>query len=240
VSPYDAVLFDNDGVLVEPPTPETQAGAVEAAFESVGVANPDPEHVETLRHGVTVDALRAVAAAHDLDPATLWAARERFDEDSQVEAFHAGERTTYDDIHAVADIPTARGIVSNNHHSTVSFVLDFFDLGGWFETHYGRPMTVESLDRKKPNTHYIERALADLDASMALYVGDSASDVVAAERAGLDSVFVRRPHCPAVPDGVTPTHVVDGLDAVAALASEEDERRSEEGRGSLDDESDAA
>jgi phosphoglycolate phosphatase len=225
VSPYDAVLFDNDGVLVEPPASETQAAAVETAFESVGVVDPDPDHVETLRHGVTVDSLRAVAAAHDLDPATLWAARERFDEDSQIEAFHAGERTTYDDIHAVADIPATRGVVSNNHHSTVSFVLDFFDLGGWFETHYGRPMTVESLDRKKPNTHYLDRALADLDASTALYVGDSASDMVAAERAGLDSVFVRRPHCPAVPDEVTPTHVVDGLEAVPALASGDDGER---------------
>ena len=55
-------------------------------------------------------------------------------------------------------------------------------------------MTVESLERKKPNTHYVERALSDLDADAALYVGDSESDVVAADRAGLDSAFVRRPH----------------------------------------------
>jgi len=57
--------------------------------------------------------------------------------------------------------------------------------------------------------------------------------VVAAEQAGLDSVFVRRPHCPAVPDGVTPTHVVDGLDSVAALASGN-------GKENLDSEPDAA
>jgi phosphoglycolate phosphatase len=219
VSPYDAVLFDNDGVLVEPPAPATQAAAIEAAFESVGVDDVDPTHVDALRHGVTVDALHDIAGAYDLDPATLWAAREQFDEDSQVEAFHAGDRTTYDDIDAVGQIAGPRGVVSNNHHSTVAFVLDHFDLGGWFDTHYGRPMTVGSLELKKPDTHYLDRALADLDAASALYVGDSASDVVAAARAGMDSVFVRREHRPTVPDGVAPTHVVDGLDEVAAIAN---------------------
>ncbi|MFB6207692.1 MAG: HAD family hydrolase [Haloglomus sp.] len=224
MSTYDAVLFDNDGVLVEPPTSETQTAAIEAAFGSVGVTTVDPDHVEVLRHGVTVDRLYDIAAAYDLDPTSLWAARERFDEDSQVEAFHAGERATYGDIDAVDAVEAPRGVVSNNHHSTVGFVLDFFGLDGWFDTHYGRPMTVESLDLKKPNAHYLERALADLDASTALYVGDSASDVVAADRAGLDSVFVRRDHCPTVPASVEPTHVVDGLDEVAAIANRDRDR----------------
>ncbi|WP_276260797.1 HAD family hydrolase [Haloglomus litoreum] len=247
MSPYDAVLFDNDGVLVEPPAPTTQAAAIEAAFESVGVPDVDPAHVDALRHGVTVERLRDIAAAYDLDPAALWAARERFDEDSQVDAFRAGDRTTYDDVDAVGRVDGPRGVVSNNHHSTVAFVLDHFDLGGWFDTHYGRPMTVESLDLKKPNTHYLDRALADLDAASALYVGDSASDVVAAERAGLDSAFVRREHCPAVPEGVAPTHVVDGLDEVAAIANDGDAGGAEGGSGDRKrdrtgsgDESDAA
>jgi phosphoglycolate phosphatase len=229
VSPYDAVLFDNDGVLVEPPAPETQGEAIRAAFEHVGVADPAPEHVDALRHGVTADRLDRVSSVYDLDPATLWAAREEFDERSQFDAFRDGERTTYADVDALAAVPGPRGVVSNNHHSTVTFVLDFFDLGSRFDTHHGRPMTVESLARKKPNSHYLDRALTDLTAEMALYVGDSASDVVAAERAGMDSVFVRREHCPAVPDDVTPTHVVDGLDELPTIVEHggSDERNDE-------------
>ena len=42
VSPYDAVLFDNDGVLVEPPAPETQRAAIREAFLAVGVDDPRP------------------------------------------------------------------------------------------------------------------------------------------------------------------------------------------------------
>lgn len=217
VSPYDAVLFDNDGVLVEPPAPETQGAAIRVAFEHVGVADPAPEHVDALRHGVTADRLDRVSSAYDLEPAVLWAAREEFDERSQLDAFRAGKRTTYTDIDALAEVPGPRGVVSNNHHSTVAFVLDFFDLDSWFDTHHGRPMTVESLTRKKPNPQYLERALAALGADSALYVGDSATDVVAAERAGLDSVFVRRAHCPSVPAHVAPRHAIDGLDELPAI-----------------------
>lgn len=230
-STYDAVLFDNDGVLVEPPASETQSAAIEAAFASVGVSNVAPDHVEALRRGVTPDLLDDIAGAYDLDAPALWAARERYDEDSQLEAFRAGDRTTYDDVDAVGALDAPRGVVSNNHHSTVGFVLDFFDLDCWFDTHYGRPMTVESLDLKKPNGHYLDRALADLGVrdgggantgtGAALYVGDSASDVTAAERTGLDSVFVRREHRPAVPESVTPTYVVDGLDELVDIANGE-------------------
>jgi phosphoglycolate phosphatase len=214
VTEYDAVLFDSDGVLVEPPARETQMSALQAAFRDLGVENPDEVHLDGLAGGVTPDRLRSIALAYDLDPERLWDARERFDERSQFEAFRAGDRTTYDDVAAIRQLSTPRGVVSNNHHSTIEFKLDFFDLGPLFDTYYGREMTVESLDRKKPNTHYVDRALSDLDAESALYVGDSESDVVAAHRAGLDSVFLRREHCRDVELGVEPTYEAETLECV--------------------------
>jgi phosphoglycolate phosphatase-like HAD superfamily hydrolase len=126
-------------------------------------------------------------------------------------------RDRYDDTDAITDLPRLRGVVSNNHHSTVRFVLEFFDLRGLFDTHHGRPMTVESLRRKKPNTHYLDRALDALGADSALYVGDSASDVVAAERAGLDSVFVRRSHRRDTDLPVAATYEVTDLHEVPEL-----------------------
>jgi len=41
-------------------------------------------------------------------------------------------------------------------------VLDHFDVGHHFGAAYGREATIESLDRRKPNSHYIDRALSDL------------------------------------------------------------------------------
>lgn len=217
---YDALLFDSDGILVEPPAHETKAEAVRAAFAEVGVAQPDPDHVGHIVTGAQRDRLREICATYDVGVEAFWDARERLDEESQFAQFEAGARTTYDDVSVVADLPQPRGVVSNNHHSTIAFVLDFFDLQGLFDTYYGREMTVESLGLKKPNTHYLDRALADLGADDALYVGDSASDVRAAHRGGMDSVFVRRPHCRDAALPVAPTYDVASLEAVAEIVGE--------------------
>lgn len=214
---YDAVLFDSDGVLVEPPAPARQRDATKAAFRAVGIGDPEPTHVRDIVGGTTVDGLRDICAAYDLDPETFWEVRQRHDEQSQIEAFRANARNRYDDVEAIAELPPNRGIVSNNHHSTIAFKLAFFDLHPLFDTFYGRQMTVEGLERKKPNTHYIERALTDLSAETALYVGDRESDVRAAHRAGLDSAFLRRPHSRDVELSVTPTFEIDSLSDVAPL-----------------------
>ena len=222
MSDYDAVLFDNDGVLVNPPAPETQAEAARAAFRAVGVEDADDQHVTDVVTGVTTDRLREICAAYDLDVAGFWDARERHDERSQFDDFRAGVRECYQDVAALDDLSAPCGVVSNNHHSTIEFVLDFFDLRAHFDTYYGREKTVDSLRLKKPNTHYLDRALADLDCpgESALYVGDSESDVVAADRAGVDSAFVRRPEWRDVELTVTPTYQVETLHEVAALVAD--------------------
>ncbi|WP_458207370.1 HAD family hydrolase [Haladaptatus sp. NG-SE-30] len=214
---YDTVLFDNDGVLVDPPAYETQVEATRAAFREVGVDAPGQRHVDAVVNGVTVDGLHEICTVYDLDAEVFWESRERHDENSQLERFRAGTRDCYDDVAAVTNLSQTCGVVSNNHHSTIEFVLDFFDLRPSFDTYYGREKTIESLQLKKPNTHYLDRALADLTAESALYVGDSESDVVAAHRAGLDSVFVRRPHCSDVTLSVDPTYEVDDLHGVATI-----------------------
>ncbi|MCT9094904.1 HAD-IA family hydrolase [Haloarchaeobius sp. HME9146] len=191
---YDTVLFDNDGVLVDPPAAETQAAAIRDAFAAVGVDSPEQAHVEYLCGGVFPDGLRDIATEYDLDPAELWTAREEYDERSQFAKFRDGTRDTYDDVTAITDLDQPMGVVSSNHHSTIEFILDHFGLHDVFDTYYGREMTIDSLTRKKPNTHYLDRAMADIGGDSALYVGDSDTDVLAAHRAGMDSVFVRREH----------------------------------------------
>ncbi|ELZ78482.1 HAD-superfamily hydrolase [Haloferax larsenii JCM 13917] len=218
VTRYDAVLFDSDGILVEPPAPETQREATREAFRAVGVEDIRPEHLDAVVGGKSADALFEVCSVYDLDVSEFWDAFEHHDEQSQFDAFEAGARERYDDVSAIADLSVARGIVSNNHHSTIEYKLDFFDLRSLFDTYYGREKTLESLTLKKPNTHYIDRAMADLGAESALYVGDSNSDVVAAERAGLDSVFVRRAHTRDIDLSVAPTYEVESLHDVVPLA----------------------
>lgn len=218
---YDTVLFDSDGILVEPPAHETQLEATRAAFQAVGIEDTDQQHLVDIVNGVTIDRLHEICAVYDLDPDAFWKARENHDERSQLDKFRDGSRDCYTDVTAISHLSqncdVVCGVVSNNHHSTIEFVLEHFDLQQSFDTYYGREKTIDSLDLKKPNPHYLERALADLDAESALYVGDSESDVVAANRAGVDSVFVRRSHCRDVELTAAPTYDVTDLHGVTAI-----------------------
>jgi len=211
MSKYDTILFDCDGILIDPPAYETQVEATRAAFEEVGVTEIDRRHLDDIVNGTTVERLHEICTAYDLNTETFWEARERHDERSQFGDFRMDSRSRYDDVPTISNLSQTCGVVSNNHHSTIEFVLDFFDLQPMFATYYGREKTVESLDLKKPNTHYLDQALTELGAESALYVGDSESDVVAAHRAGLDSAFVRRPHCRDVTFSITPTYEINNL-----------------------------
>ncbi|WP_135828414.1 HAD family hydrolase [Halorussus halobius] len=214
---YDAVLFDNDGVLVEPPARATLESAAESAFRAVGVDDPDPDHVEAVAYGVTPDLLADVCGAYGVDQSAFWAARDRHASRAQREEFRDGDRDRYDDVAALADLDRDLGVVSSNQHETIEFVVESFAFADRFDTYYGRERSVESVRRKKPNTHYLDRALADLGADAALFVGDSESDVEAARRAGLDSAFVRRDHCEGVELSVDPTYEVADLWEVAEI-----------------------
>ena len=215
---YDAIIFDNDGVLVEPPSDDALLAAAESAFRAVGVENPDEAHVRDVVRGVTPDVLERVCTAYDVNSDEFWEARDRHASEAQVAEFREGSRGPYDDVAAVEDLAHDFGIVSSNQHATVEFVLEFCGFADLFATYYGRGMGVEDLHRKKPDPYFLERVLDDLGAESALFVGDNESDVEAARNAGLDSVFLRREHCEGVELSVEPTYEVRDLHGVAEIA----------------------
>ncbi|MFC6975618.1 HAD family hydrolase [Halomicroarcula sp. GCM10025709] len=215
---YESVIFDNDGVLLTLTSMDTHQAGTRRAFERVGVVDPEPDHLEAMRIGVTPDRLDAVCRHYDLDPDRFWTARDGAISEAQRAAIRAGEKRPYGDIRALDRLDGPLGVVSSNQQATVDFAFDHFDLDRHFETVRARPPTVESIHRKKPRPYYIEQALADLGVTDALYVGDSESDIEAARRAGIDSAFVRRPHTVDTDLSVTPTYDVDGLETVVDLA----------------------
>jgi len=89
--------------------------------------------------------------------------------------------------------------------------------------------------RKKPSPYYIERALEDLGAETAISSATTRSDVLAADNAGIDSAFVRRPHRRSTELSCQPTYEIDDLhDLVEHLRTDAGRHRrekSEPGRG---------
>ncbi len=222
---YDAIVFDNDGVLIEPTDRERLYDTVRRSFDHFDVVAEEP----LVRRAVEEDDLPfdEVAEAHGLDPAEWWARREAAAVEVQREEIRSGTKALYDDVEALSELDHALAIVSNNQHETVEFIVEHHELHDHFETYCGRDPTVEGAERKKPDPHYVEQTLAELGATDALYVGDSEKDVVAAERAGIDCAFLRREHRLDLTLSVEPTYEFADLrglvDAVVSTTPTGDE-----------------
>ncbi|MFC7231068.1 HAD family hydrolase [Saliphagus sp. GCM10025308] len=217
---YDAVVFDNDGVLTTPTSYEALTRAMTIAFKRHGIDDPAQDDLETLI-SPTIDELEAVTDRYDLEPESLWAARERAAIEVQHEELLNGNKTLYDDVSTLETLDAPMAIVSNNQHETIENIVDHFELKA-FDPYYGREPTVDGIRRKKPTPYYLERAIDDLACANPLYVGDSWVDVAVAEALEIDSAFIRRSHREDYAftefgyDG-EPTHEITSLKALSGL-----------------------
>ena len=120
-----------------------------------------------------------------------------------------------DAIESIAEVaPVA--LVSNNYHPTETFVAGHFELDS-FSFVRGRDLGVKGFSRRKPKPHYLLEALEALSVSSGYYVGDRETDVIAARRAGLEPVFIRRPHNEDVVLGADPAYEIESLDTLVDL-----------------------
>jgi HAD superfamily hydrolase (TIGR01549 family) len=226
--PYDTVLFDNDGVLIQNTDGEVMRKGVRNAFRAAGIDRPEPDHVSSMTNfsAVTVSEVCRICHGYGLDPEGFWSTREREVHTVQREEMRAARKTLFEDFDALGTLDslgTALGIVSNNQHDTVGFMIDHFDLDGRFGTFYGVEPTFDGIRRKKPDPYYLYRAIGDLGAKEVLYVGDKETDVHAAQSAGADAVYLRRSGDDpgAETFGRPPEFEIDSLDELVSIVSGE-------------------
>jgi len=214
---YDAVVLDKDGVLVGRTSFDTLREAAWDAFVSAGVEDPDLAHVDDVAVGVDPATLSAICERYGLDPTEFWRIRDEVAAAAQITAARRGQKTPYEDVDALRYLDASLGVVSSNQQETVDTVLDHFGLSGRFEVAYGREPSIASLSRKKPSPYYLERALDTLDAETAIFVGDNESDIRAADNAGIDSAFIRRPHRRSTELTCHPTYEIDDLHDLVSI-----------------------
>ncbi|WP_336361368.1 HAD family hydrolase [Haladaptatus sp. ZSTT2] len=214
---YDAVIFDNDGVLVEPPTRATVRRVAEATFHSFDLRRPTPDDLRQLG-AHNVETIRQLATQYDIQPIRFCQKLTDYIESEQQREFRQGIRSLYDDVTALFELDRPFGLVSDNPPKVLSYILRFFGLEEYFSTVYGCPFTPEGLSRRKPNPYYLNAALADLGTQNAVYIGDRACDIAAAENAGIDSVLLAREDA-SVDADVTPTYEIDSLRALPTIVA---------------------
>ncbi|WP_434521228.1 HAD family hydrolase [Halorubrum sp. AS12] len=192
----EVVLFDMDGVVLEggETDPAVRSRALDDALDDRGLT-ASASLRRPLERAAYDDEFRAACEELGVDPPRFFRAREERTAKRAVERLSAGMRRLHSDadaLDALADRAPI-GLVSNNYHPTVEFVVDHFRLDA-FAFVRGRDLGPDGFRRRKPDPHYLNEALDALDATGGIYVGDRATDVIAAERAGLDSAFLRRDH----------------------------------------------
>lgn len=217
---YDGVLLDYDGVVVRVLSEDERAPAFRERlaerlrnerFECDGsIADP-------LAHSVSPETLRSLSEQTGLDVETLWRCRD----DALFDVLHGavldGRKSPYGDLSTVFELDVPLGIASNNQQRIVEFISDEYGLREQFETIHAREPHPDSLHRKKPEPTYLEAAIADMQVENPLYVGDRGTDILAGERAGLDTALVRREHNADRQVGREPTYEIDSLDALGDI-----------------------
>lgn len=210
--PYDAILFDCDGVLVELPDRAAMVGAMERVLDRIGVAG-GPEQVVTdfVRGDLASITERCRDAGIDRETFCATAAREAIR--AQLAELRSGLRTAYDDIATIERLDRPLGLVSDNHPRVLAFLQERFDLD-CFQTVHGCPFTPAGLERRKPEPDNVDAAMDALGAETAVYVGDRPVDVRAAENAGIDSVLLEREDWSDHSIDVSPTYELTTLRAL--------------------------
>lgn len=213
------MLLDMDGVVLQGHGTDDSVHdtALDDALQRYGL-DPDAE-TRALLSGHEYDT-DFVAGCRRLgvDPVAFYGERERRSAKRAIERLEADTRTVYPGVSALPDLADqyALGLVSNNYDAVARFVVDHHGLD-CFSHVRGRDTGVRGFYRRKPDPAYLLDALDALDGDGGIYVGDRATDVLAATRAGLASAFVRRDHNADASLPVEPTHVVGSLSALTRL-----------------------
>lgn len=218
----DVVLFDMDGVILEGHGTDSivHSRALDDVLRERGMEIGDDLRPALETYEYTDDFVAACEAI-GVDPVEFYTARERRSAKRSVERLAAGARELCPDATALdrlADHATI-GLVSNNYDPTVEFVVDHFRLDA-FGFARGRDLGPDGFRRRKPEPYYLNEALGALDVTGGYYVGDRESDVLAAENAGLDAVFIRRDHNADVTLDVEPTLEIRSLDELIPLVAD--------------------
>lgn len=221
---YKLVIFDMDGTFLD------SRGKGEIAHEWAYEAfrktlrfygiTLSIEEIDTLflapLHSDGEEGVRRFCDRFRMDCEAFWGRRERDVIEAKIEAIRKGEITLCRDSEAVIDYLSksySLAVVSDSQQECVDYVLEHFNLKPYFKIWYGRRSELECLANRKPNPYYINRVLSELKMSKraAILVDDSPVGVLAAMRAGIESVFIYNNGERGISDSYKPTFLVKAI-----------------------------
>ncbi len=131
-----------------------------------------------------------------LDCEEFWARRERDVIEAKIEAIQRGEINLCKGSEEIIRYLSRRyklAVVSDSQQACVDFALEYFGLKPYFQLWYGRRSNLKSLNERKPSPFYINKVMSELNIPRGetILVDDSPVGILAAKRAGIDSILIR-------------------------------------------------
>ncbi|WEL23579.1 HAD family hydrolase [Candidatus Nanohalovita haloferacivicina] len=196
---YSSVIFDMDGVLLNSLVDgeKWKYRAVDRALKEKDV---EPENVsrdgkDAILGDKGYKACLKKSSKLGLDPREIWSLVAQETTNARGEELRKGNFELYPEAEKVVknlhqkDIPLA--VISNAPEAAVKMMIEYFELKQYFKFFAG-VRNFEDLRDRKPHPNHLELAKAELKRDPFIYVGDSDSDLKAAENARMDSVWVKR------------------------------------------------
>lgn len=192
---YDAVIFDFDGVLVDSGFDGFQ-WALEARQEYLTDKGLDVE-IDMIGQGLF--APRDVVISDVLERKNIsWNQFRNIEEavaERKIEMASSGELELFDDVKPVLEeLESSVAIVSNSYRDYLQALL--IELGiAKYIGYYNAP-SLRNIrnyrERMKPEPVMINEVLDRIGTDEAVMIGDQIEDVIGANRAGIDSVYIDR------------------------------------------------
>jgi len=130
--------------------------------------------------------------------------------ESRIEMMESGEFCLFPEVKEVLKELKGEvklGVISNAPDVAVEAIINHYDLRKHFKYFRGVE-DFDDLSSRKPHPDHLELARAELKREPFLYAGDAESDLIAARRADMDSVWVNRTEASM---DVKPDYEIDNL-----------------------------
>jgi phosphoglycolate phosphatase len=209
------IVFDLDGTLID--SAADLHAAVNQVMDARGLGAISLEQARSfIGHGApsfVEQTMRAVGLPRDmaLHEDLLGSFLHLYESAYRLTTVYAG---VPDMLAALASDGWAIGLCTNKPERPAMAVLRHFGLGGWFQVLVGG----DSQPEKKPHPAPLRRAIADLGATSALYVGDSEVDSATAIAAGVPFLLFTNGYRKSPVDRIPSSAAFESHDEVPGLA----------------------
>jgi len=190
---YDGIIFDQDGVLLDSGINKfhwmDQIRITEAKRRGINLEKND---IKTIVHASSHENVEELLNQKNMSWKQLKQIEQK-KESWKIERIEKGEIKLFPKVDEVLEIlskPTA--MVTNAPLMSTKFTLNYFGINNYFD-HINAPRLKDMkkfYDRKKPAPVMIEESMEKLDMENPVMIGDSGSDITAAENAGIDSIHL--------------------------------------------------